>query len=71
MEHGDTVAGETSQQQDRALAGGALADRRPVRCGAMMQQDCSLGLQSTPQQFIRLVGGYHRPAPARNQALTG
>jgi hypothetical protein len=68
MGHG--IASESARRR------GVLADGEPVRCGAMMQQDCGPGLQSWPQQFVRLVGGYHRPAPERTapalaEALTG
>lgn len=48
---------------------------RPVRSVAMAQQ-VGQGLQSWPQQFVRLVGGHRGPAPVpaaplRVQALTG
>jgi hypothetical protein len=76
MEHGDIIVGDMSTPRDSAFARGALADHRPARCGAMMLQDCGHGVQSWPQQFIRLVGGHRCPAPvravpARNQAVTG
>ena len=68
MGHG--LADKTSKQC------GALKDGEPARCGAMMQQDCGPGLQSWPQQFVRLVGGYRCPAPERiapalSEAFTG
>lgn len=66
MEHGDIVADETSPQRDPAFARVMLADHQPAPCGAMMQQGCGPGLQSWPQQFIRLVGGHRRPAPVQN-----
>ena len=76
MDHGDIVAGKISPQRDSALARGASAAPRLVPCGAMMQQCGGQGLQSWPQQFIRLVGGHRRPAPITtaavpNQAVTG
>jgi hypothetical protein len=66
MEHGDSAAGEISPQRESALARSALADRGRVRSGAMMQQGCGHGLQSWPQQFVRLVGGHRRPAPVKS-----
>jgi hypothetical protein len=63
MERGNAAAGETSPQRDSVLARGVLADQQPARCGAMMQQGYGHGLQSWPQQFVRLVGGHRRPAP--------
>ena len=70
MEHDDVAAGEISPQRDSALAHGALADQARARCGAMMQQGCGQGLQSWPQQFIRLVGGHRRPAPVQSAPAT-
>jgi hypothetical protein len=62
MDHGDIVAGETPSQRNSTFAGAQLANQ-PARCGAMMQQRDGHGLQSWPQQLIRLVGGHRRPAP--------
>jgi hypothetical protein len=69
MDYGDIAAGEISPQRDSALARGALAEQAPARSGAMMQQSCGQGLQSWPQQFIRLVGGHRRPAPMQSAAV--
>ena len=76
MEYGDIIAGDISTPRESAFARGALADLRPARCGAMMLQDCGHGVQSWPQQFIRLVGSHRSPvperaAPAWNQPVTG
>ncbi len=60
MENGDIVAGE----RDCAFTGAAQGNHQSGHCGGMMlQQRDGHGLQSWPQQFIRLVGGYRRPAP--------
>jgi hypothetical protein len=66
MNYGDITAGEISPQRDSAMAQSALADQAAARSGAMMQQGCGQGLQSWPQQFIRLVGGHRRPAPVQS-----
>lgn len=63
----DIVADETTSRVDPA--------RPSVRSGAMAQQ-AGHGLQSWPQQFVRLIGGHRDPAPVpaaplRVQALTG
>ena len=34
----------------------AVQGRSPDVCGAMSQQRCDSGSQSTPQKFVRLVG---------------
>jgi hypothetical protein len=34
----------------------AVRKRSPDVCGAMSQQRCDSGSQSTPQKFVRLVG---------------
>jgi hypothetical protein len=65
MDHGDIVAGKMSARHKSAPARGALADQQPARSGAMMQQGYDHGLQSWPQQFIRLVGGHRRPVPVQ------
>jgi hypothetical protein len=65
MEHGDIIAGEISTRRASAFARNALADQQPGPCGAMLQQGFGHGLQSWPQQFVRLVGGHRRPAPLK------
>jgi hypothetical protein len=66
MDHGDIATGEILPQQDGAPTGSAQAVRRAGCPGAMMQQHCGHGLQSWPQQFIRLVGGHRHPAPVQS-----
>ena len=66
MDRDDIVAGERLPQRGCALGGGVLADNRPARSGAMTQQRDGHGLQSWPQQFVRLVGGHRRPAPIQS-----
>jgi hypothetical protein len=39
-------------------------DPPPALCGAMIQQREGHGVQSWPQQFIRLVGSHRRTAPS-------
>ncbi len=34
----------------------SMKKQRPEFCGAMSQQRCDSGAQSTPQKFVRLVG---------------
>jgi len=63
MDHGEIVAGEISPQ---TLADGTPANHLLAGCGAMLQQRDGHGLQSWPQQFIRLVGSHRRPAPVRS-----
>jgi len=65
MGHGEAAAGKKLPQHNKALRYGAPADRESARCSAMMQQAAGHGPQSWPQQFIRLVGGYRRPAPVQ------
>lgn len=63
MDRGDTLADDESPR-DPTEARDARSNDRPSRCGAMMQQRGGDGLQSSPQQFVRLVGGHRRPGPA-------
>jgi hypothetical protein len=75
MQHGDMISGEIPTPRACELAYGAPADHERTRCGAMILQDCGHGVQSWPQQFIRLVGGHCRPMPLQaapqNSAFTG
>jgi hypothetical protein len=66
MGHDDIIAWEIPTQRDPAFAAGAPADQQRACNGAMMQQGFGHGLQSWPQQFIRLVGGHRRPAPVQS-----
>lgn len=69
MVHDDTVAEDTQSR------GGALPRRSPadlpVRCGAMVRQRDGHGWPSSPQQFIRLVGGHRRPVPVADTPAAG
>ena len=69
MDHGDIGAGEISSRRNSTLSGVAVANQ-PARCGAMIKQRDDHGLQSWPQQFIRLVGGHRRPGPMQAAPAT-
>ena len=62
VDHGDIAKGDPSTRQGAPTCAGAALDQRTVLSGAMIQQREGHGLQSRPQQFVRLVGGHRRPA---------
>jgi hypothetical protein len=47
---------ETAERVDMSDTHPSAKKRRSEFCGAMSQQRCDSGAQSTPQKFVRLVG---------------